>query len=124
MYELYEIDSYLRNSCASPNAQSLLFTTLSLPTSNDQLRHLIRSIKHLALTSNLTRCAAIAGRYVQRRVLGEEVSGPEEKRHWFGRHDGKVFWGWEVSDAECVPEDDVSVVDGGIAIRDPFWDTF
>jgi len=28
-----------------------------------------------------------------------------------------------MSDAERVPKNDVGVVDGGIAVRDPFWDT-
>ena len=29
-----------------------------------------------------------------------------------------------MGDAERVPENDISVVDGGVPIGDPFWDTF
>lgn len=100
----------------------LLLTTLSLPTRHDQLRHLIRRIQHLPPSRNLARRAAVARRHVQRRVLGEEVPRPQEQRHGLCGHDGEVFWGWEVRDAEGVPEHDVGVVDGGVFVGDPLGD--
>lgn len=37
---------------------------------------------------------------------------PQQERHGFGGHDGEILGGGEMRDAEGVPEDDVSVVDG------------
>jgi hypothetical protein len=90
---------------------TLLFTTRRLPTSNHQFRHLIRSIQHLLLISNLARSATIARRYIQRWIPGEEIPWSEQQCHGFCGHDGEIFRGGEMRDAKCVPEDDVGVVD-------------
>lgn len=101
----------------------LLFTTARITSRNNQLRHLIRSIEDLALSGDLAGGAAVAGRNIESWVSEEEVSRTEEQGHGLGGHDGEILWGGEVSDAESVPEHDVSVVDRGVAVSDPFWDT-
>jgi len=93
-----------------------------LSTCNDQLGHLIRGIQRAALSGDLARRAAVAGRDVERGVLSEEVARPQEEGHGFGGHDGEVFWRGEMRDAEGVPDYDVGVVDGRVAVGDPFGD--
>jgi hypothetical protein len=105
-----------------PKNPTLLFTTRCLPARNHQRRHLIRRIQHPLLIRHLARRTAIARRDIQCRIAREEIPGSEEQRHGFCRHDGEVFGGGEVRDAEGVPEDDVGIVDGGVAVRDPFRD--
>lgn len=107
---------------ASKILSHLLFTT-RISTSNHQLRHLIRSIKYLSLPRNLTRRAAIARWHIQRWVLGEEIPRSQQQSHRFRWHYGEILWGWEMSDAECVPEHDVGIVDGCVSVGNPFRDT-
>lgn len=52
---------------------------------------------------NLRRRPRVTGRHIQARIPHEEVSRPQQQRHWFRRHDGKVLWRWEVGDAKGVP---------------------
>jgi hypothetical protein len=96
-----------RNPTQNP---TLLFTT-RLTARNHQFRHLIRSIQHLLLVRHLARRTAVARRDIQGRVAREEIPRSEEQGHGFCRHDGEVFRGGEMRDAERVPEDDVGVVD-------------
>jgi hypothetical protein len=103
---------------------SLLCTTWPrLPGRNNQLTHLIRRIQHPTLACHLTRGTTITRRDIQRRILIKEIPRAQQQRHRLRRHDGEILRSWEVRDTEGVPEDDVGVVDRGLAIGDPFWDT-
>ena len=103
---------------------SLLCTTRPrLPRRNNQLTHLIRRIQHPTLTCHLTRGTTITRRDIQRRILIKEIPRAQQQRHRLRRHDGEIFRSWEMRDAEGVPEDDVGVVDRGLAIGDPFGNT-
>ena len=76
------------------------------------------------LRRRLTRRLSKRGRDVEGRVAEEEVARSEVQRHWLGRHDGVVFRGREVGDAEGMPEDDVGVLDGVAArVFDPLRET-
>lgn len=48
---------------------------------------------------------------------------PQQQADGLGRHDRKVLWGREVRDAEGVPQDDVGIVDAGVAVGDPLRET-
>lgn len=78
-----------------------------------QLRDLIYQSTALLDTAWDT---AVARRHIQARIPREEVSGPQQQRHWLRRHHGEVFRGREVRDAECVPEDNISVNDVGVGV--------
>jgi hypothetical protein len=107
---------------AFPHPHALRFTTLRLTSRNNQLRHFIRSIKNLPLIRNLTRGTAITRRDIERRILGKEIPRSKQQRHGFCRHDGKVLRRWEMRDAECMPEDNIRILNRGLAIGDPFRD--
>lgn len=63
---------------------------------------------------DLSRSASIARRYVQNWVAIEEVSRTEQKCHRLCRHNRIVFGRWEVGDSECMPQDNVGVIDRAI----------
>ena len=59
---------------------------------------------------HLTRRPRKTRQNIQCRIPRKEIPRPEQQRHRLGGHDGVILWGWEVRDAEGVPEDDVGVV--------------
>jgi hypothetical protein len=103
------------------NPKNLLLTT-RFPTSDNQLRHLIRSIQYLLLIRNLARRTAIARWDVESWVPRKEIPWSQQQCHGFCRHDREVLGGREMRDAKCVPEDNVGIVDRGVAVGDPFGD--
>jgi hypothetical protein len=77
------------------------------------------SIALLASTSsragrNLCWCPRIARRDIKNRVTIEEVARTKEQCHRLSGHDGIVLGRGEVSKAECMPEDNVCVVNGAV----------
>ena len=93
----------------------------------------------------MARCAGIAGRHVQTRVLREEVARAQEAIccqrldfdrsvakmgtggylhcHRLRRHYGEVLRRWEVCESEGVPQHDVLVVEVCVWVRgDPGGD--
>jgi hypothetical protein len=107
----------------SPHPSTSLTTPLPL---HQPTRPILRTHHTLLplLTRHTTRRTAITRRDVERRVLGKEVARAQQQRHGLGRHDGEVFGGGEVRDAEGVPENDVFVGDGCVAVGDPFGEAF
>jgi hypothetical protein len=60
-------------------------------------------IRERATLFDATRHTGVAGRYIEAWVSGEEVARPEKQGHGLCRHDGEIFWAWEVCDSERVP---------------------
>lgn len=96
----------------------------STTLTESQLADLVGGIVHtLALGGDLAGRAAERGRHVHDGVVGEEVAGSQEQGDGLGGHDGEVLRGGDVGDTEGMPEYDVGVVDGGLAITDPLGET-
>ena len=74
---------------------------------------------------NLRRGSRIARRDIEGRVAIEEVPRTQEQRHRLSRHDGVVFRRREMRETECVPQDNIGVVDGTAWTRglNPGWKT-
>jgi len=106
------IASY-KHTCSQPSNP--------LASNTNTLR--IRILRTTLPRRHLSRRPRKTRRDIQARIPHEKVSRPEQQRHGLSGHDGEIFGGWEVSDAECVPEDYVCVGDVfGRVVLNPFRD--
>lgn len=72
---------------------------------------------HLAWRNRLRRL------HVHDGIAREEVSRSQQKRHHLCGHHREVLWRGDVGDTECVPEDNVFVLDLLASIADPVQKT-